>query len=256
VRVAHLLCAAFACCVACSFEPGALHDDARTHDAGGDARDGSVGSEPAPQGVMFVGSQQGSSSGMSVVSVSSSATGGATYVLAVATTSYVGVAGVVGLGASWSEVGDQCGARSRTGVSVWVARGPIFSGNVTATLTGVAQHAVAVLAVYVNSSSTGASKTYNALDATTCTATDSSVDLDAYSFSIAGTSGGRVVAAVATRGHAHTPATGLTQRRTVSVGDIDEGEAAGVVVVDGDVSAISGSFDEDVDVAAVAIELR
>jgi hypothetical protein len=255
VRLAQLLRAVVACSgvAACSFQPGALGHDARTDGGGGDARDGGI---DAPQGVMFVGSTQGSSSGMQTVTVQSSATGGATYVLSVATASYVGVTGVLGLGASWSEIGDQCGARSQTGVSVWVARGPIFSGTVTATLSDVTQHAVAVLAVYVNSTAYGASATYNALDATSCTSTSSDVDLDAYSFSIAATSGGRVVAAIATRGHAHTPGSGLTERRAAVEGDVDEDEAAGVAVVDGEVTAISGSFDEAIDVAAVAIELR
>ena len=81
---------------------------------------------------------------------------------------------------------------------------------------------------------------------------DTGDDIDAYTFSIAATN--RVVAAVATRQHAHTPGLGLTQRLQETQGS--GGDTAGIALVDGLVTEVAGKFATAVDIGAVAVELR
>jgi len=240
-----VLTLSFVALAACGFEGGT----AGSRDAGdGGGRD--VG-DSMPGATGYLSHTIGKSSNQ-IVTLPSTYVPGGTYVLAVSSKPFATVAGVAGLGTMWTPVADQCGARSQTGVSVYIARNPISSGNVIVTLSTIPTSAVAVLAIYGGSANTGTFATYNALDASTCSATSTSVDVSAYTFAIAAS--GPVVAAVATRAEPHTPGAGLVQRAQEMQGS--SGNIAGIAIVDGLVTSVSGEFPSDVDVAAVAVELR
>jgi hypothetical protein len=251
------LAATIAIVAACRFEQGSVASDASTGGADGATAggDGSMGSDGGGNsGFAFVGAQTAGSTLQDTIIIPSTATGGATYVLGVASKGYRETGSVVGLGATWTPIGDQCGARSETGVALYVGRGATTDGFVVVTLEAAPINAAAVLAVYVGTSSNGGTAKYNAVDGSSCSA-GGTPDIDSYSFDITGTSSsGHVVAMIATRGVEHSPGSGLVQRVHHEVGI--PGDVAGVAVVDGTVTDIAGTFDSDVDVAAVAIELR
>ena len=256
------LVTALAVLAGCGFEHGTPAIAATVDGAGGD-RDGASGGgdggnsdatsldDSAPGAITYVGHTIGKSSN-ATVTIASTAMPGATYVAGVATKPFRDIASVTGLGATWTRIADQCGARSQTGASVYIGRGAVSSGNVVVTLESAPLNTVAFVAVYSGSGNTGTFAMYNALDASTCTASSQNVDVNMYTFAIAATN--RVVTAVATRQYTHTPGAGLTQRLQDTQGS--SGDTAGIALVDGFVTNVSGSFPTDVDVAAVAVELR
>jgi hypothetical protein len=240
----------FASLVACTFDHGTLVDDAAVV-GDGRATDGQAMPDSTPGAITFVGHTIGRSTS-DTVTIATTMMPGATYVLGVSSKSFETVASVTGLGATWTKLGDQCGARSQTGAALYIGRGATSSGNVTVTMAAQPANTIAIVAIYAGSTTMGAVATYNALDASTCSATNMSVDVNAYTFDVAATN--RVVAAVATRQHGHTSGAGLVQRIQAMQGS--SGDTAGLAIVDGLVTTVAGSFTADVDVAAVAVELR
>ena len=234
---------------ACTFKPGtnASRGDASP---GGDGDMGGDSDVATPGAIEYVSHTVGKSSD-ATVTIASSAMPGATYVLAVSSKPFSPVASVSGLGATWKKVADQCGARSQTGASMYIGRGAIASGNVVVTMASAPLNTVAVVALYSGSNNFGAVAVYNALDASTCNESNTSVDVNAYSFTISAMH--RVVAAVATRQQTHTPGAGLVQRVQDTQGS--NGDTAGVAFVDGLVTTVAGTLSSDVDVGAVAVEL-
>jgi hypothetical protein len=244
--------------VGCAFDHGKSPGDASTvvdgSGGGSDAGSGSDGggtTDGTPAGIAYVGHTIGKST-TATVTVTTSMMPGATYVLAVASKPYETVANVAGLGATWTKIADQCGARSQTGAALFIGRGATSPGTVTVTLSADPANTIAIVAIYTGSSTTGTFAMYNALDASTCSESNTSVDVNMYTFSIAAMN--RVVTAVATRQYTHTPGTGLVQRVQDTQGS--SGDTAGLAIVDGLVTTVAGSFTSDVDVAAVAVELR
>jgi hypothetical protein len=234
---------------ACSFHHGAVASDGSTPDVGM-----SDGPPDTPLGgVTFVGTTTASVGDDNMLQVPATAMPGVTYVLAIAPKPYFPVAQISGLGATWTAIGDQCGARSQTGASLYVGRGATTSGDITIELMDTPINLVAMVGMYAGSTGSAASARYNALDATSCSASATSVDVAAYAFSIAST-GGLVVAGIATRSNVHTPGAGLTQRKQQFTGS--GGDVAGLALVDGKTMTVAGTFNAATDVAAVAIELR
>ena len=238
---------------ACSFDRGTATGDGRpaeTGDADGDAS-GMPSEAGTTGGFAYVSHTIGKSSNGSVT-IATPLVPNATYVLGVSPKPFHAVATVSGLGATWTKIADQCGARSQTGVTLYIGRGATAAGNVVVTMAADPDNTIAIVAIYTGSTATGTFAMYNALDASTCEATNMGVDVDAYSFAIAASR--PVVAAVATRQMTHTPGAGLVQRVQDTQGS--SGDTAGLAIVDGQVTLVAGTFTIAVDVAAIAVELR
>ncbi|HEY5925608.1 MAG TPA: hypothetical protein VIV11_28175 [Kofleriaceae bacterium] len=238
---------------ACSFERGTAAGDGRPPEDGasnGDT-DGMPSEAGTPGGFAYVGHTIGKSS-TGTVTIASPLVPSATYVVGVVSKSFEAVAAVNGLGATWTRVADQCGARSQTGVSIYIGRGATVAGNVVVTMEAEPINTIAVVAIYKGSSITGTFAMYNALDASTCNASSTSVDINVYSFAIAASH--PVIAAVATRAQTHIPGTGLTQRVQDFHGS--SGDVAGLAMLDGQVTTVAGGFSSETDVAVIAVELR
>jgi len=234
---------------ACRFEPG-TNTSRGDASPGGDGGDGAQPADVASGAIAYVSHTIGKSSN-ATVTVASIAVPGATYVLGVSPKPFSAVASVSGLGATWKKVADQCGARSQTGASIYIGRGATAAGNVVVTMESAPLNTIAVVAIYSGSNNSGAVAGYNAVDASTCNASNPNVDVNAYSFTISAAH--PVVAAVATRSATHTPGAGLVQRVHDTQGS--SGDTAGLAIVDGLVTTVAGSLSSDVDVAAVAVEL-
>ncbi len=234
--------------IACGFEHGTAtaHDDARPIDSGDAMDDGAAGA------IAYAGNNVGMVSGQDVVSVTATGMASATYVLGVSTKPHTPVMSVVGLGATWTSIADQCGARGQTGVALYVGRGATQSGDIAVQLGGSPLNAIAAVGIYTGTTANGASARYNASNISLCNIINPNVDVASYSFPIAATK--HVAAVIATRSRIHTPGTGLTQRVQQFQGS--GGDVVGIAVVDGPVATVAGTFSGTTDAAAVAIELR
>jgi len=237
-------------CAACSFRPGTLGSDApgMPGEAGPD-----VPRDDAAAGVVFVGTNSAGASGTGIVRVAATGMSSATYVLGVATKPYQPVLSVGGLAANWTTIEDQCGARSQTGVALYVGRGANLSGDIEVHLQGITTNVIATVVIYTGSSSNGASASANAVDPMTCNLTAPTVDSASYAFPIA-SADGLVVAGVAIRGATNTPGADLTERDERKQGT--GGDIAGLAMMDGPVMTVAGSLSGTTDFAAAAVELR
>jgi hypothetical protein len=78
------------------------------------------------------------------------------YLAAISTKPHVDTVLVSGLGLGWTELAEQCGGRSQTGVSLWAAWGPVASpGAVTASFAEQASEAVLSVTRYAGSDPAG-----------------------------------------------------------------------------------------------------
>ena len=106
---------------------------------------------PATGDVTFAAVATGGATSAPTVSTSTDvpAVANALYLAAVTTKNYVNTTTLSGLGLAWSELVDQCGGRSQTGVSLWWAQGtPSASGPVTSGFVSTAGASSIVVARY------------------------------------------------------------------------------------------------------------
>jgi hypothetical protein len=188
------------------------------------------------------------------------AAAGDLYVAAISSKAHDSVTGVSGLGLAWSPVREQCGGRSQTGVSIWVAQGqPTGGGIVTATLGSTVRNAVIAVSRYSGSPSIGGVVSANSRGVSgSCSGgTDGAsyaVDLDTTAPSAL------VYAAVAPRRRDVVHGGGFAEQVEIYQGTFD-GDRVGLslarraVETPGRVS-VSGSIDAVVDWALVSIEIR
>ena len=206
--------------------------------------------------------QSGSSTALDTVSTSQALTFGVgdLYLAAVSTKPYRPVSNVSGLGGTWTEVGSQCGARSQTGVSLWMTANANGSGPVTANLAAVPGNSVISVVRYSGASNALLRLSANTLGVDNAALCDGGIDNAAYSLDTAVSSAGSVVVGtIAIRNRDHIPgmqATELSQVAQGSGGDIaglaifeNVAEAAGTLTLD-------GSFSKDVDWSMIAVEIQ
>jgi hypothetical protein len=219
---------------------------------------GSVGSATPT----FEELRQGSSANStSVTATNVTGVSGQLYLAAISTARYHAVSTVTGLGLTWTPVIAQCSGRDRTGIEVWRAQGAATTGSVTATLVSSPDTALILVARYsgvaaTNSVSALVSGNTNGVNGG-CSGGD---DTPAYSLGMTTTTN-QVLAlgVVAMRYRTHTPGSDYTERAEVAVGS--GGSTTSLALVEKSVPVVSplllnGSFDGDVDWAAVGVELR
>jgi hypothetical protein len=208
--------------------------------------------------------QTGGASNTTTVTTAANLTGvsGDLYLVAIATKPYVAVSTVSGLGLSWTLVQAQCGGRSQTGVTVWMALGvPSGNGSVTATLAKVTGNAVITVSRY--SGVNIAVSLGNVMSGNTVGingACSGGTDTAAYALTLPMTVDGSVVyGAVAIRNRTHTPGTGYTEQAEIHQGS--GGDMAGLAVEGNSVAVaapvtVNGLFSNSVDWAVVAVEIK
>jgi len=169
------------------------------------------------------------------------------------------VVSVSGLGMAWTQVRSQCGGRSQTGMSVWMAQGtPSGNGFVTATLSSAPSNAAIAVVRYsgVNGIGNVESANTNGVDGGCNGGTDS----NAYSFQLATTTDNPMVyGAVGIRNRSHDPGAGYSEQVEFAQGS--GGNTAGIAVEDqsfGTLSTVTmnGSFSSNVDWAVIAVEIQ
>lgn len=217
-------------------------------------------------GVTHQETKTGSSSGASSVSTSASlaAAAGDLYLAAVSMRPYLNTSAVAGLGLAWSELADQCGGGSETGVSLWWARGSPTSDIVTASFAGSATNAVLAVSRYSGVDPANPIATPPQLVRANTNGTNGGcsggVETASYSipFSTAGY-GSVVHAAAAIRNRSHTPGAGYTELAELSSGNGSHKGGIAVMrqtrIVPEPVS-VAGTLSASAAWAAVAVEVR
>jgi hypothetical protein len=204
--------------------------------------------------------QSGSSEDSDTVATDAplTAAAGQLYLAAIAFKPDVIVTDVSGLGLAWEPVAAQCAGRSQTGVALWQARGqPQGDGVVTASFASAPRAAAITVSRYAGAGDTGVPVSANSRGlAGSCSG---GTDGSAYAFDLDTTApGSQVHVAVAMRNRSHEPGAGWSEQAESFAGG--GGSAAGLAVAThsaeqpGRVS-VEGSFDGDVDWAAVAVEV-
>ena len=206
--------------------------------------------------------QTGGSSASTSVTTSASltATEGHLYLASISYKPNRSVLGVSGLNLVWTEVVSQCGGRSQTGVSVWMAQGTPSGVDevVTATLSSAPSNAVIAVARYSGASGIGTVESANTNGvAGGCSG---GTDSNSYAFPLTTTVADAVVyGAVAMRNRSHTPGAGYTEQVEFAQGSGGITAAiAGEDQIFGAASAVTvdGSFSKTVDWAVVAVEIQ
>jgi hypothetical protein len=222
---------------------------------------------PATGDVTFATVATGGATSAASVSTSTDVPGVANslYLAAVATKNYVNTTSVSGLGLAWSELVDQCGGRSQTGVSLWWAQGaPGASGPVTAGLASAAGASSLVVARYTGTPLTSPlGEPPHVVSANTLGVSglcSGGVDSASYAVPFSTLAPEALVfSAAARRQHAHTPGAGWTERAETMAGT--GGSAVGIAVQDrafpvaGPVT-VAGSTASTTDWAVAAVEVR
>ncbi len=221
------------------------------------------GNPMAAATVAFEGSSSGGSTGALSVSTASAvpAAGNQLYLAAISTKDHQGVVGVAGMGLTWTRVLAQCGARSATGIEVWMGRGSPVSGVVTATFAAAPSNAVILVSRY---SGTDANGPFGAmLSANTLGLSgpcDGGTDSAAFSIPFTTTASHSVgYAAVAIRQKVLSPGVTWTQRDILQVGS--GGNRCGVAVMDQALPGgpgtvpLDGTFNDSVDWAVIGLEI-
>lgn len=221
-----------------------------------------VETPPPSTTVDFVESQGGGSAVSNTVSTAASLSGmpGDLYLASISMKPYIPVSGVSGLGLTWTEVRSQCGGRSQTGVSVWMAQGNPAGGMVTATFSSAPRTAVIVVARYSGAHPTDPignvlSGNTNGVNGT-CSG---GVDNASYAFPFnTGAHNALVFGAAAMRNRTHTPGAGFIERQELHQGS--GGDETSVAVMDATIEnpatvSLSGQFGGSVDWAVVGVEI-
>jgi hypothetical protein len=188
------------------------------------------------------------------------------YLAAISTRPRVLVSSVSGLGLAWTLVKSKCAGRNTTGIEVWKALGePSTDDTVKAILASAATNAVIAVSRY--SGVDGSSPIGNILAGNTNGvnangACSGGVENDAYTFDLMTTVNGSLVyGAVAMKGRTHTPGADYAERAEVQQLGGNLATATAVTVEDKRVAsvataAVNGSFNDVVDWAVVAVEIK
>ena len=221
---------------------------------------------PVPAGVFHEETATGGSSNSTTVTTSTSLTGvsGHLYLAAISMRPKAAVVSVFGLGLNWTLVRSKCAGRNTTAIEVWMAQGePADSGAVTATLANAPSTAVIAVSRYSGAAEADpigdllAGNTNGKNGGGVCSG---GVDNSLYSFNLTTSLNGAVVyGAVAIKGRFHNPGTDYTER--VEIQQPHATNPCGLAVQDRTVAsastvAINGSFDDTVDWADVALEIK
>ncbi len=221
-----------------------------------------VETPPPSTTVDFVESQGGGSASSNTVSTAASLSGipGDLYLASISMKPYMAVSSVSGLGLIWTEVRSQCGGRSQTGVSVWMAQGNPTAGTVTATLAGAPRNAAIVVARY--SGAHPSDPLGNVLSGNTNGVSGTcsgGVDNASYAFPFStGANNALVFGAAAMRNRTHTPGGSFIERQELHQGS--GGDETSVAVIDATIEnpatvSLSGQFGGSVDWAVVGVEI-
>jgi flagellar hook capping protein FlgD len=203
----------------------------------------------------------GGSTGTGIVTTAGAlaAVPGHLYVAAIASKSSNTVTSVTGLGLSWTRVRNQCGARSQTGVEVWVGSGTPSAGSVTATFQSAPTNAVLLAARY--SGADPANPIGHVVSGNTLGTNgvcSGGTDNGSFSFNLTTAEGSLVLGAVAARSKTLTPGAGSTKRGQIFQG-ADTGSMATVSIMDktatGASTVIDGTFNGSVDWAVIGVEI-
>jgi hypothetical protein len=181
------------------------------------------------------------------------------YLAAIAFKPHVIVTDVSGLGLVWEPIAEQCGGRRQTGIALWQARGqPLADAVVTATFASAPRAAVITVSRYIGAVGTGVPVSANTLGvAGNCSG---GTDSAAYGLDLTTTApGSRVHVAVAMRHRSHLPEPAWSEQADWYAGS--GGNTAGLSLALGAAEqpglvTVEGSFNADVDWAAVAVEVR
>jgi hypothetical protein len=188
------------------------------------------------------------------------------YLAAISTRPRVLVSSVSGLGLTWTLVKSKCAGNNTTGIEVWKALGgPSTDDTVKAILASAATNAVIAVSRY--SGVDGSSPIGNILAGNTNGvnangACSGGVENDAYTFDLMTTVNGSLVyGAVAMKGRTHTPGADYAERAEVQQLGGNLATATAVTVEDKCVAsvataAVNGSFNDVVDWAVVAVEIK
>ncbi|MDZ7361895.1 MAG: T9SS type A sorting domain-containing protein [candidate division KSB1 bacterium] len=221
---------------------------------------------PASPGVVHEETKTGGSSNSLTVTTSTSLTGvtGHLYLAAISMRPKTAVASVSGLGLNWTLVRSKCAGRNTTAIEVWMAQGePSGNGTVTATFASTTSTAVIAVSRYSGAAETnpiGDLLAGNSNGKNSAGVCSGGVDNSLYSFNLT-TSLNRAVVygAVAIKGRFHTPGTDYTERAEIQQPHATN--QSGLAVQDRTVAsastvAINGSFNDTVDWAVVALEIK
>jgi hypothetical protein len=206
--------------------------------------------------------------GISTVSVPSVQTDSAVsvnpnrmYVAYVASKKYRPVLDVIGMGATWTEVAAQCGARSQTGVTVFITTDAVTTGVVRADFSRATKSAFIAVSEYSGvdlASPIGAVASANSLGLSG--ACSGGTDVSSYAVPLTTTSSSsRVVGAVAIRHRSHEPGVGWVEQFEGHAGS--GGNSTGLAIEDQEIAStglisVDGTFNSRVDFATIAIEIQ
>lgn len=196
-----------------------------------------------------------------VTSEAVTARSGSVYVSAITTKPYRAVKAVSGMGLEWRKVAAQCGARSATGVEVWVGSGTSTTGSVHATFEKAPENSVITVSQFDNTDSTtptGQVTGANSLGVNG--GCSGGTDSSAYSLTTTALPNSITFTVVAERLRSNTPGSGITEITEVQSGKSD-GDKAGIAVMYAYNSAsgsktITGTLSKETDWAAVALQIN
>ncbi|NIR51353.1 choice-of-anchor D domain-containing protein [candidate division KSB1 bacterium] len=224
-----------------------------------------TGEDPPPSSgqITFKETQSGGTSDINSVTTNNplAAEPGNLYLASIATKPYTQANSVSGLGLQWTLLRTQCAGRKQTGVEVWMAQGNPNPGTVTATLNDAPRNSVITVARYAGADFANpigniVSGNTNGENGTCSGGSDS----NAYNFNIStSVNHANVFAAIAMRNKKHTPGTTYSERSEFLQGS--GGAAASAANMDRPVStpttvSVNGTFDDDVDWAMIALEIK
>ncbi len=214
--------------------------------------------------VVYEETQTGGSVSSNAVTTSAALTAadGHLYLAAISARRNIALAGVTGLGLSWSRTEAQCAARGQTRVEVWQAIGSIGgNGVVTATfLSSVASAAISVSRYSGVDATDPVGATVFGNSSGTSGSCSGGSDSRGYDFNLTISRDDAVVfAAAALRNRRHTPGADYSERSEVSSGS--GGGTAGLATEDRKVTwaatvVVDGSYSSDVDWAVIGVEIQ
>ncbi len=218
--------------------------------------------EPLEDVVRFEETRSGGVQGGASVATdgSLSAAAGDLYLAAVSTRPPADVAGVQGLGLTWTLVRSQCSGRDQTAIEAWMAQGdPVADGAVTAELLSAPTSSVITVNRFSNVAGDPLGEVLSGNTNGPEGPCSGGIDDASYSFNVDTTvEGAFVFGAVTMRNRTHTPVAGYRERSETSIGT--GGAVASVATLDMQVwapqpTALSGTFSGDTDWAVIGFEI-
>lgn len=200
----------------------------------------------------------------SVTTISSenvTARSGSVYISAITTKPYRAVKGVSGMGLEWRKVAAQCGARSATGVEVWVGSGTPATGTVNATFEKAPENSVITVSQFDNADpATPIGQVTGANTLGVNGGCSGGTDSATYSLTTTAVPNSITFAVVAERLRSNTPGNGFTEITEVQSGKSD-GDKAGIALMYAYNSAsgsktTTGTLSKETDWAAVVLQIN